>query len=90
MRRAARSGRRGKKGAIVTLDTAAPADSVVVCRDEMGPDSAKSFPGQRLVPTAASAERRPRARQEIDYGRRGAGYLCGAFVPVTGAVLTVP
>jgi transposase len=74
----------------VTLYTTAPADSVVVCLDEMGPESAKSFPGPRLVPTAASAERRPRARQEIDYGRRGAGYVFGAFVPATGAALTVP
>ena len=34
--------------------------------------------------------RRPRARQEIDYGRRGQGYVFGAFLPATGEALTVP
>jgi DDE superfamily endonuclease len=62
----------------------------VICLDEMGPESAKSFPGRRLVPTATSGERRMRATQEIDYGRRGSGYLFGAFVPATGAALTMP
>jgi len=62
----------------------------VICLDEMGPESAKNFPGARLVRTAPAGERRPRATQEIDYGRRGAGYLFGAFVPATGAALTVP
>jgi len=62
----------------------------VICLDEMGPESAKSFPGQRLVRSDPSGERRPRATQEIDYGRRGAGYVFGAFVPATGAALTVP
>jgi hypothetical protein len=61
----------------------------VICLDEMGPESAKSFPGPRLVPSAAGG-RRPRAKQEIDYGRRGAGYVFGAFVPATGEALTVP
>jgi transposase len=56
----------------------------------MGPESAKSFPGPRLVATAPGRARRPRATQEIDYGRRGRGYLFGAFVPATGAALTVP
>jgi transposase len=56
----------------------------------MGPESAKSFPGQRLVATDPDRARRPRATQEIDYGRRGGGYIFGAFVPATGAALTVP
>jgi transposase len=73
----------------VTLYTTPPAESIVVCLDEMGPDSAKSFPGSRLVPTAPAGARR-RATQEIDYGRRGAGYVFGAFVPATGAALTAP
>ena len=55
----------------------------------MGPDSAKSFPGPRLAPLAP-AEDRPRARQEIDDGRRGRGYVFGAFVPATGAAMTAP
>jgi transposase len=62
----------------------------VICLDEMGPESAKSFPGQRLVPGDPSGQRRPRARQEIDYGRRGSGSIFGAFVPATGAALTAP
>ena len=62
----------------------------------MGPESAESFPGQRL----AHAEPRPgaeghpqaaeRARQEVDYGRRGKGYISGAFRPATGEALTHP
>jgi transposase len=61
----------------------------VVNLDEMGPESAKSFPGQRVVrlETTASAAR---ARQEIDYGRRGKGYLFGALCPATGEALTRP
>lgn len=31
-----------------------------------------------------------RAKQEIDYGRRGTGSVCGAFEPATGAALTAP
>ena len=49
----------------------------MVCLDEMGPLSAKSYPGHevvRLHPAPAG-----RARQEIDYGRRGKGYIFGAF-----------
>jgi transposase len=47
---------------------------------------AKSFPGQELVDvTKCPAER---AKQEIDYGRRGSGYVFGAFQPATGEVLT--
>lgn len=57
----------------------------------MGPESAKSFPGRRLV-RPAPADSRPagRATQEIDYGRRGKGYIFGAFQPATGAALTAP
>jgi transposase len=55
----------------------------------MGPESAKTFAGRDLV-HAAPAEDRPaeRARQEIDYGRRGKGYVFGAFQPATGEALT--
>ena len=54
----------------------------------MGPQAAKSYPGQRLVrPAGPAAER---ARQEIDYGRRGvAGYVFGALQPATGAAFTL-
>jgi transposase len=74
----------------VTLYTTPPAESIVICLDEMGPESAKSFPGQRLVTTYASEQRRLRAWQEIDYGRRGRGYIFGAFVPATGRAFTAP
>ena len=67
-----------------------PAESVVVCLDERGPESAKSFLGHRLIRRDPEGRRRGRAGQEIDYGRRGRGYIFGAFVPATGAALTVP
>ena len=54
----------------------------------MGPVSAKSYPGRDLVrPQPPPAGR---ARQEIDYGRRGKGYIFGAFCPATGAAFTRP
>jgi len=52
----------------------------------MGPQAAKSVPGQALV----DVTKRPaqRAKQEIDYGRRGKGYVFGAFQPSTGEAFT--
>ncbi|MGC4105899.1 MAG: IS630 family transposase [Thermomicrobiales bacterium] len=78
------------KGAIVALYETPPAQSVVICLDEMGPESAKSHPGTRLVQPDPTGERRGRATQEIDYGRRGKGYVFGAFCPATGAAFTAP
>ena len=60
----------------------------MICLDEMGPESAKSFPGPRLVPVRT--EPGARARQEVDYGRRGKGYIFGAFEPATGEAFTAP
>jgi hypothetical protein len=62
----------------------------VICLDEMGPESAKSFSGSAVIRPDPTGERRVRATQEIDYGRRGKGYIFGAFQPATGAALTVP
>jgi transposase len=65
----------------------------VICLDQMGPEAAKSFPGQQLVRTASVPEPQTpaaRARQEIDYGRRGKGYIFGAFRPATGEAFTQP
>lgn len=62
----------------------------MICLDEMGPESAKSHPGLRLVRAEATGARRPRATQEADYGRRGRGYIFGAFAPATGEALTAP
>jgi transposase len=68
----------------------------VICLDEMGPESAKSFPGACLIgepcPRAEHPERivAQRAKQEADYGRRGKGYIFGAFRPATGDAMTRP
>lgn len=75
------------KGKIETLYTQPPAGSVVICLDELGPESAKTFAGQQAIDTTA----RPalRAKREIDYGRRGKGYVFGAFRPATGEAFTL-
>jgi transposase len=59
----------------------------------MGPTAAKSYAGQAVVqarPPIGSAQPAERARQEIDYGRRGKGYIYGAFRPATGEAFTAP
>jgi hypothetical protein len=56
---------------------------MTVCLDEMGPDAAKSYPGHQWVQQPAE-----RAKQEIDYGRRGKGYTFGALKPSDGEVFT--
>ncbi len=65
---------------------------MTVCLDQMGPESAKSFPGQQLVRAVPERAGEPaeRATQEIDYGRRGTGYIFGAFRPATGEAFTHP
>jgi hypothetical protein len=57
----------------------------------MGPESAKSFPGQELVralPDPRAQRPAERAKQAVDYGRRGKGYIFGAFQPADGAAFT--
>ena len=56
--------------------------------DEMGPEAAKSYRGRALVHPADGQRPAERAKQEADYGRRGKGYVFGAFRPATGAALT--
>ena len=60
----------------------------------MGPEGAKSFPGRQVVPVyvGQGPKRLPAARatQPADYGRRGKGYIFGAFQPASGATLTHP
>ena len=59
----------------------------------MGPEAAKSFPGRGLVrarPDPDDARPAERAKQEVDYGRRGKGYIFGAFKPADGEALTAP
>jgi transposase len=58
--------------------------------DELGPEGAKSFRGTNWVPAGQASTRGARAKQEIDYGRRGKGYIFGAFCPVDGAAFTRP
>lgn len=60
----------------------------MVNRDEMGPEAAKSYPGQQWVHQADGQRPAERARQEADYGRRGKGYVFGAFRPASGEALT--
>jgi len=83
---------RRNQGAIVQLYTESPAGSVTVCRDGMGPESATSLPGPRRVhaPDRDGRAAVQRATQELDYGRRGAGYIFGAFQPATDAAWTAP
>ncbi len=61
---------------------------MTVCLDEMGPDAAKSYPGHQLVHHPDGQQPAERAKQEIDYGRRGKGYTFGALKPVDGEVFT--
>ena len=63
----------------------------MICLDQMGPVAAKSYPGHQLVrmaPEGTPPCPAQRATQEIDYGRRGKGYIFGAFCPATGEALT--
>ena len=64
---------------------------MIVCLDQMGPESAKSYRGQELVyalPDPAGTRPAERATQAVDYGRRGKGYIFGAFQPADGAAFT--
>jgi len=57
----------------------------------MGPESAKSFPGQEVIDPLPKADRPAgRVKQAADYGRRGKGYVFGAFRPATGQAFTHP
>jgi len=68
-----------------------PSAGIVLCVDELGPESAKSYRGKRLLPARVGTDGpAARATQEIDYGRRGGGYVSGACRPATGEALTRP
>jgi transposase len=57
--------------------------------DQMGPVAAKSYLGQQVVATVPTAAQPiQRARQAIDYGRRGKGYVFGALQPASGETYT--
>lgn len=53
-------------------------DVRVICLDEMGPLSAKTYPGETWQPGPY------RATFEPDYGRRGTLWVHGAFEPASG------
>lgn len=53
-------------------------DTRIICLDELGPLSAKTYPGEEWI--AGSH----RATFEPDYGRRGKLWVHGAFEPATG------
>ncbi len=74
---------------IVALYETPPTGSVVICLDEMGPESAESQPGQAVIRPDPTGERRVRATQEIDSGRRGKGDGFKAFQPATGEAFTM-
>jgi len=55
----------------------------VICLDELGPISAKTYPGE------VWKEGRGRATFAPDYGRRGSVWVLGAFEPATGLATTL-
>lgn len=54
----------------------------MICIDEMGPVSAKSYAARRLSPNGE------RPRLAPDYGRRGSLWVYGSFAPATGVAFT--
>jgi transposase len=55
----------------------------------MGPEGAKRVPGAQVVPARDPVTGHARrATQAADYGRRGTGYVFGAFTPADGAAFT--
>jgi len=55
-----------------------PSKTRTICIDELGPLTAKTYPGMEWV------RNRSRATFEPDYGRRGKVWVHGAFEPATG------
>ncbi len=61
----------------------------MICIDEMGPLSVRSYPGKELV-RAREGGLAGRAKWELrlDRDRKFGGYVFGAFIPATGEALT--
>ena len=78
------------KGVIERLYTCPPANSVVICIDEMGPLSVRSYPGRELVRSRGEGGIAGRAKWELqlDRDRKFGGYVFGAFIPATGEAFT--
>jgi transposase len=73
-----RCGLRRKKGAIIQAYTQPVPERRVICLDELGPVSAKTYPGEVWQDGPGRATFAP------DYGRRGRVWVLGAFEPATG------
>ena len=84
--RARRSRLRAQKGSIETRRRTPPPNSLVLDRDELGPESATSYPGQAALDVTTRPAQR--AKQEIDDGRRGKGDRFGAVAAATGEAFT--
>jgi transposase len=78
-----RCGLRRKKGAIIQAYTQPVPERRVICLDELGPVSAKTYPGE------VWKEGPGRATFVPDYGRRGSVWVLGAFEPATGLATTL-
>jgi transposase len=76
-------GLRGKKGRIIQAYTQPIPERRVICLDELGPVSAKTYPGE------VWQEGPGRATFAPDYGRRGSVWVLGAFEPATGLATTL-
>ena len=72
-----------KKGAIVQLYQSSPVNTHVLCIDELGPLSAKTYGAKRWAPVGEPPKVAP------DYGHRAYVWTFGAFEPRTGDALTV-
>jgi transposase len=72
-----------KKGAIIQAYTQPVPARRVICLDELGPVSAKTYPGE------VWKEGPGRATFVPDYGRRGHVWVLGAFEPATGLAATL-
>ena len=55
----------------------------MLCLDELGPVTAKTYPGKQWTPQGQ------RPRLQPDYGRRSYLWVFGAFEPATGLALTL-
>jgi transposase len=80
---ASRPGVQRKKGSIIQAYTQPVPQRRVICLDELGPVSAKTYPGEAWTCGPGRATFAP------DYGRRGSVWVLGAFEPATGVALTL-
>ena len=61
----------------------------MICIDEMGPLSVRSYPGTELVRgRVGGLARRAKWELQRDRDRKSGGYVFGAFIPATGEAFT--